>query len=257
MALTTEIILHFHFHFKVFSKREKERERAREKEDRAPIQSDDRRRTSRSSPRRSHEFQSDDRNPRLRSREALRQLRLARCFTRSCRRSRSRLHKIALSIAIDGTVVGLELTKHHVVKPSWASIVDDFFPRFCPCFSGFIFSFFFSKHQKIFFGKFFEMQPNAWKHFPFRKIAFPENGIFSENAFTRTKHSLSLLKSKPLYQPLRWCGKAPPNFVWAFPKMGSSQFLLLSLTLKCIKRIFILRLQICRWKETMYDNAMY
>ena len=118
MALTTEIILHFHFHFKVFSKREKERERAREKEDRAPIQSDDRRRTSRSSPRRSHEFQSDDRNPRSRSREALRQLRLARCFTRSCRRSRPHLHKIAPSIAIDGTVVGLELTKHHVVKPS-------------------------------------------------------------------------------------------------------------------------------------------
>ena len=48
-----------------------------------------------------------------------------------------------------------------------------------------------TKHQKIFFENFFEMQPNTWKHFPFRKIAFPENGIFSRNAFTRTKHSLS------------------------------------------------------------------
>ena len=56
--------------------------------------------------------------------------------------------------------------------------------------SGFVFSFFFSKHQKIFFRNFFEMQPNTWKHFPFRKIAFPENGIFSGNAFTRTKHNL-------------------------------------------------------------------
>ena len=49
----------------------------------------------------------------------------------------------------------------------------------------------FSKHQKIFFGNFFEIQPNTWKHFPFRKIAFPENGIFSGNAFIQTKHSLN------------------------------------------------------------------
>ena len=48
-----------------------------------------------------------------------------------------------------------------------------------------------TKHQKIFFETFFKMQPNTWKHFPFRKIAFPENGIFSKNAFTRTKWSLN------------------------------------------------------------------
>ena len=36
------------------------------------------------------------------------------------------------------------------------------------------------------------MQPNTRKHFPFEKIAFPENEIFSENAFTQTKHSLSV-----------------------------------------------------------------
>ena len=35
------------------------------------------------------------------------------------------------------------------------------------CFSGFVFSFFFSKHQKIFFGKFFEMQPNTMETFSF------------------------------------------------------------------------------------------
>ena len=58
---------------------------------------------------------------------------------------------------------------------------------FCSCFSGFVFSFFFFKHQKIFFRKFLKMQPNTWKHFPFRKIAFLENGIFSENAFTDRK----------------------------------------------------------------------
>ena len=44
-----------------------------------------------------------------------------------------------------------------------------------------------TKHQKIFF----KMQQNTWKHFPFRKIAFLENRIFSENTFTRTKRSLS------------------------------------------------------------------
>ena len=64
-------------------------------------------------------------------------------------------------ITIDGVVVGLELAKHRAVEPSQASIVDDFFSGFCPCFFGFVFSFFFSKHQKIFFGKFFEMQPNT------------------------------------------------------------------------------------------------
>ena len=57
--------------------------------------------------------------------------------------------------------------------------------------SGFVFSLFFSKHQKIFFRNFFEMQPNTWKHFSFWKIAFSENGIFLENTFTRTKHSLN------------------------------------------------------------------
>ena len=48
-----------------------------------------------------------------------------------------------------------------------------------------------TKHQKIFFETFFEMQPNTWKHFPFRKIAFLENGIFSGNAFIQTKRSLN------------------------------------------------------------------
>ena len=37
-----------------------------------------------------------------------------------------------------------------------------------------------NKHQKIFSETFFEMQPNTWKHFPFRKIAFSENIYFPE-----------------------------------------------------------------------------
>ena len=37
-----------------------------------------------------------------------------------------------------------------------------------------------TKHQKIFFEIFFEMQPNTWKHFLFRKIAFPKNIYFPE-----------------------------------------------------------------------------
>ena len=35
------------------------------------------------------------------------------------------------------------------------------------CFSEFVFSFFFSKHQKIFSGKFFEVQPNTMETFSF------------------------------------------------------------------------------------------
>ena len=180
MALTTEIILHFHFHFKVFLERERERESKRA-----------RGRRPSSSP-----VRWSPANPELQSAPISRDRVVDRdlAFARSRRRSRSRI-----------AVVGLELAKHRAVEPnrasiaisplvelaSRASIVDDFFSGFCPCFSGFVFSFFFSKHQKIFFGKFFEMQPNTWKHFPFRKIAFPKNGIFSGNAFTRTKHSLN------------------------------------------------------------------
>ena len=46
-------------------------------------------------------------------------------------------------------------------------VVDDFFLGCGLCFSGFVFSFFFSKHQKIFSEKFFEMQPNTMKTFSF------------------------------------------------------------------------------------------
>ena len=44
--------------------------------------------------------------------------------------------------------------------------VDDFFLG-CGLCSGFVFSFFFSKHQKIFSGKFFEIQPNNMETFSF------------------------------------------------------------------------------------------
>ena len=43
----------------------------------------------------------------------------------------------------------------------WLLVVDDFFLGYGLCFSRFVFSFFFSKHQKIFSGKFVEMQPNT------------------------------------------------------------------------------------------------
>ena len=96
------------------------------------------------------------------------------------RQSRSTLREIASSIAIRDRSV------HHEIVPCSSGFVRVFL-GFA---SSFFFSNFFSKRQKIFFEKYFEMQPNTWKHFPFRKIAFPKNGIFSENAFTRTKHSL-------------------------------------------------------------------
>ena len=59
------------------------------------------------------------------------------------------------------------------------------------CVFWFVFSFFFSKHQKIFSGKFFEMQPNTWKHFPFPEISISGKYVFSGKRFTATKHSVS------------------------------------------------------------------
>ena len=58
---------------------------------------------------------------------------------------------------------------------------------------GFVFSFFFSKHQKIFSGKFFKMQPNTEKYFPFPEISIFGKYVFSGKYFTATKHSLSPL----------------------------------------------------------------
>ena len=72
---------------------------------------------------------------------------------------------------------------HHDLA-SLIAIIDDIF-------LGFVFSFFFSKHQKIFFGKFFEMQPNTEKYFPFLEISISGKYVFSEKHFTATKHSLS------------------------------------------------------------------
>ena len=47
-----------------------------------------------------------------------------------------------------------------------------------------------TKHQKIFFGKFFKMQPNTWKYFPFPEISIFGKYVFSGKRFTATKHSL-------------------------------------------------------------------
>ena len=54
------------------------------------------------------------------------------------------------------------------------------------CFSGFVFSFFFSKHQKIFFEKFFKMQPNNGNIFIFQKLAFPKNMYFPKNVLQQS-----------------------------------------------------------------------
>ena len=72
-------------------------------------------------------------------------------------------------------------------------VVDDFFLGCGLCFSRFVFSFFFFKHQKIFSGKFFEMQPNTEKYFPFPEISIFGKYVFSGKYFTATKHSLSPL----------------------------------------------------------------
>ena len=78
-------------------------------------------------------------------------------------RSRSRLREIAIapSIAIS------DRDQRRGRRTLFSVVVDDFFLGCGLCFSGFVFSFFFSKHQKIFSGKFFEMQPNTMETFSF------------------------------------------------------------------------------------------
>ena len=145
-------------------KRERESERAIV-DDRAPIQSDDCWRTPSSSPRRSRELQSDDRDLRswLTVRKIAPSITISQHQSRasrlreiaiSRRRSWSRLCEIAPSIAIDGAVVGLELAKYRAIEPSRASIVDDFF-------SGFFLSF-----VRVFLGLSFPSSfPNTRKYF--------------------------------------------------------------------------------------------
>ena len=90
------------------------------------------------------------------------------------------------------STVPIDASRNRAVDRKIASCSSGFVQVFMGFASSFFFSNFFSKRQKIFFEKYFEMQPNTWKHFPFHKIAFMENEIFSGNAFTRTKHSLRL-----------------------------------------------------------------
>ena len=147
--LTTEIILHFYFPFKVFpeNERERETEHARDR-DRDRTRSRDRieiaialdhHRTGS----RSHRISRSDRDrDRTGSRD---RIEIAIAPDRDC--CRRDLAKIAISPSRDrdrrrGLGCGL-------------------------CFFEFVFSFFFSKHQKIFSRKFFEMQPNTMETFSF------------------------------------------------------------------------------------------
>ena len=168
---------YIHFHFKGFLEREREREReqasAREEEDRAPVQSDDRRRTSSSSPRRSRELQSDDCDPSVRcfarSRSMLREI--APSIAISRRRSQSRLREIAPSIA----VVGLEPRSTAPSNPFERRSLMIFFLGFFWVLSVFfwvcLFLLLFQTPEN-FFQKIFW---NATKHM--KTFSFPENSI--------------------------------------------------------------------------------
>ena len=147
--LTTEIILHFYFPFKVFPENERERDRETERaRDRDRTRSRNRIEIAIAPNRhrtgsRSHRISQSDRDcDRTGSRD---QIEIAIAPDRECRRRN--LAKIAISPSLDrdrrrGLGYGL-------------------------CFFEFVFSFFFSKHQKIFFGKFFETQPNTMETFSF------------------------------------------------------------------------------------------
>ena len=162
---------------------ERERERARARAQEEKIQS---------------EIACSNSSPRSRRRDRdLREIASAIAISRrlrSRRRSWSREEgeiSIAPSIAIsprdravDRAVVGLE---------TFSSLMIFFFFWVVACVFWFVFSFFFSKHQKIFSGKFFETQPNTWKYFHFPEISISGKYVFSRKRFTATKHSLKIL----------------------------------------------------------------
>ena len=169
---------HFHFNSLPEKEREREIERARACERR------------RSSPR-SRAPAPVRRRDRRRDRDRAVDRDLAPSRSRIAiarRRSRSRI-AIALSIAIQIAIAPSIAIQIAPWSRSCDVIVDDFFSWLWLlfCVFWFVFSFFFSKHQKIFSGKFFEMQPNTWKHFPFSEISI------SGKRFTATKHSLILI----------------------------------------------------------------
>ena len=189
-----EMVLHFHFTFKPFpghmQKRERarERERGRKKEERVEIIQS-----------RAHRYRSLTSPAPRRLRKAL--IVIAQSFDSNrakCqpRRSRSHLHAdrdhakcLDLMIFSEFCLCFEEWMILYIclaIEKMWAT------SRKCVFYGTFKNT---TKHQKIFFETIFEMQPNTWKHFPFRKIAFPENRIFFENTFTRTKQSLKFIKS--------------------------------------------------------------
>ena len=181
-----EMVLHFHFTFKPFpghvQKRERarERERGRKKEERVEIvQSRARRYRSSTSP-----------APR-RSREVL--IAIARSFDSRDRADRD-LTFTPIAIVRSVRIWWFFLGFVCVLRNEWYYIFV-WQSRKCEQQVENVFSMVFfkntTKHHKIFFETFFEMQLNTWKHFPFRKIAFPENRIFFGNTFTQTKRSLN------------------------------------------------------------------
>ena len=101
--------------------------------------------------------------------------------SRSRRRSRCRI-AIAMSDR-DRAVIAITVQSSLMIlciSGLWLVFSDLFFPSSFPN----------TKHQKIFFGKFFKMQPNTWKYFPFPKISISGKYVFSGKRFTATKHSL-------------------------------------------------------------------
>ena len=173
--LTIEIVLHFYFSLKVFPENERERERARARE--ITISSlRSRRRWSRS-PVRVRDLQSAI--PRWRwSRSPVRDLAtpliaISRTGSRSRSTARSREDRdlaFARSHRIEIAIDGANSRRSRSTARSSDGVQCRrwrFFPGLWLVFSGFVFFFFFSKHQKIFSGKFFKMQPNTMKTFSF------------------------------------------------------------------------------------------
>ena len=177
-----------HFHFKAFPEKKRERERAR-----ARARGEETFQSVRRSPTDSELQAAPISSPTIAAKIAIngaisRRVDRDLAFARSRRREIAQLIAISPSteIAINGATSQRVDSEIALARSrSQIAIVDDIF-------LGFVFSFFFSKHQKIFSGKFFEMQPNTWKYFPFPEISISGKYVFFGKRFTATKHSLRI-----------------------------------------------------------------
>ena len=134
----------------------------------------------------------------MRERERERERACAREEKRRTARSRHWSQSRRRKIAIDGergrSEIAIDASQDRAIDRDLGSrspvVVDDFFSRLWLVFFKICVFLLLFQTPEIFSGKFFEMQPNTEKYFPFPEISISRKYVFSEKCFTATKHSL-------------------------------------------------------------------